>query len=106
MKKVYTAQHPTEAHIVKGILETKGISCRVRGEVLFSARGEIPLTDETAPSVWIVEDFRYDEARRVVLQYEKNITCQSQDRKTWKCSSCGEVSEEQFTHCWKCGSAR
>jgi len=34
MKKVYIAKHPTEAHLIKGLLESYSISCEVRGEVL------------------------------------------------------------------------
>ncbi len=105
MKQVYSAQNPTEAHLVRGILETRGISCEVRGDVLFGARGEIPLTHETAPSVWIEEDFRYKEARRIVQEYESANAGNREKRKSWICSSCGEELEGQFTHCWNCGSS-
>ncbi len=105
MKQVYSAQNPTEAHLVKGILETRGISCQVKGDVLFGARGEIPLTHETAPSVWIEEDYRYKEARQIVQEYESNNSGIRQKEKSWICSSCGEELEGQFTHCWQCGSS-
>jgi len=36
MLKVYSAQHPTEAHLLKGILESYGITSEVRGEFLES----------------------------------------------------------------------
>lgn len=106
MIQVYSAEHPTEAHMVKGILEAQGISCEVRGEVLFGSRGELPVTPETAPSVWIIEEGRYEEARRIVLQYEKRRRENTPTGKSWSCSSCGEKLEDQFTHCWKCGMPR
>ena len=106
MRQVYSAEHPTEAHIVKGILESAGLEAVVQGDVLFSARGEIPLTPETAPSVWIVEESRYDEARRIVRQYEQANSGKKPSGKTWLCPSCREKPEGQFTHCWKCGAAR
>ncbi len=106
MKQVYSAQHPTEAHVVKGILESQGISCQVRGDILFGARGEIPLTHETAPSVWIKEDSRYVEARKIVKEYETANAGNIEKKESWHCSSCGEESEGQFTHCWKCGSTQ
>lgn len=106
MKQVYSAEHPTEAHLVKGILEAAGIEALVKGEVLFSARGEVPITPETAPSVWIVEKSRYEQARRIVKKYELAKSGKLAACDTWSCPSCGEVHEGQFTHCWKCGVAR
>ena len=107
MRQVYSAEHPTEAHMVRGILEARGIECVVRGEILFGARGGLPVTPETAPSVWVVEESRYGEARQIVAQYEKaNRQAAAPDGQTWQCRSCREVLEEQFTHCWKCGTPR
>ena len=106
MRQVYSAQHPTEAHIVKGMLESGGIECVVKGEILFSARGELPITPETAPSVWIVEDGRYAQARRIVRRYERANTGNPAPVETWLCPSCGEQLEGQFTHCWQCGAPR
>ena len=56
MKQVYIADDPTEAHLVKGILEQYGISCEVRGEALWGARGGLPLTSEALPTIWIVDE--------------------------------------------------
>ena len=56
MKCVYTAHNPTEAHLVKGLLEAEGIETVVRGEHLFPLRGIIPVTADTNPSVWVVND--------------------------------------------------
>jgi hypothetical protein len=106
MRQVYSAEHPTEAHMVRGILEAKGIECVVRGEILFGARGELPVTPETAPSVWVVEEGRYAEARQIVAQYEKANRQDVPEGQTWQCQSCKEMLEEQFTHCWNCGTPR
>lgn len=106
MRQVYSAEHPTEAHIVKGMLESGGIEAVVKGDILFSARGEIPITYETAPSVWIVEEGRYDEARRIIKQYEQAKSGKCASGKEWTCPSCREKLESQFTHCWKCGAPR
>lgn len=56
MLKIYSAQHPSEAHLIKGILESYNIKSEVRSESIFSMRGELPLTPETAPSLWIFDD--------------------------------------------------
>lgn len=102
MRQVYSAQHPTEAHYVKGLLESLGISCDVRGESLFSARGELPVTIDTAPSVWISDDSRFGEAREIIKDYERSIRGDASLGPGWICQSCGEESESQFTECWNC----
>lgn len=35
MRQVFVAQHPTEAHFVKGLLEADGIPAEMHGEGLF-----------------------------------------------------------------------
>jgi len=106
MQQVYTAQHPAEAHLVKGLLEASGVHCEVRGEALWGTRGMVPVTVETAPSVWIFDDADVDTAKTVIDRYEDNIPADSSNEGTWICSSCGEPSEEQFTQCWNCGTER
>ena len=106
MRQVYTAQHPTEAHLVKGLLETGGVRCEVRGESLWSTRGMVPITTETAPKVWILDDSDFDNAKRIVSEYENNISDFTPDEENWVCGVCGEESEGQFAECWNCGTPR
>jgi hypothetical protein len=54
MKKIYTARSPFDAHLLKGALEGEQIEAIVQGDFLWGARGEVPITPETCPSVWIV----------------------------------------------------
>ncbi len=102
MLQVYSAQHPTEAHYVKGLLESGGIPCVVRGESLFAARGELPITIETAPSIWIVDDATYNDAIEVINEYERLRNKDTANDPKWVCKKCGEESEAQFTDCWNC----
>jgi hypothetical protein len=104
--KIYSAKHPTEAHLLKGILESYGILCAVQGESLYSARGELPITAETAPSVWILDDAKFDEAVSIVKDFENPHAHNPGDEEKWICKSCGEDSEGQFTECWNCGKPR
>jgi hypothetical protein len=69
MKQVFVAQHPFEAHLVKGLLESNGIAAEIRGESLFGARGETPVTPDTLPSVWVVDDGDASRARGVLAEY-------------------------------------
>ncbi len=71
MKRVYVAKHPTDAHLFKGILEQEGIEAIVRGEALFGARGEAPLTFDTLPSVWVLEPEDAERAGCLALEYER-----------------------------------
>ncbi|MBW7990228.1 MAG: hypothetical protein FVQ84_09470 [Planctomycetes bacterium] len=105
MKQVYIADDPTEAHLVKGILEQYGISCEIRGEALWGARGQLPLTSETLPTIWIIDDSRFEEAAELAERF-KNGTLTSGSGTDWKCPECGEEVEGQFTECWQCGANR
>jgi hypothetical protein len=105
MKQLYIADDPTEAHLVKGILEQYGISCEIRGEALWIARGQLPLTSETLPTIWIIDDNRYEEATELTERF-KNGTLTENTGANWKCPECGEEVEGQFTECWQCGANR
>lgn len=105
MKQVYIADDPTEAHLVKGILEQYGISCEIQGEALWIARGQLPLTSETLPTIWIRDDNRFEEAKELLERFKEG-TLTSKTEKNWRCPECGEEVEGQFTECWQCGASR
>jgi hypothetical protein len=105
LKQVYVAHHPTEAHLVKGLLEANGITAVVRGESLFGARGEVPSTADTLPSVWVEDENEALRARDVMSEYERGRTPEKPDM-AWICPACSERIEAQFTECWHCGAGR
>lgn len=104
MKKVYIAQHPAEAHLIKGLLASYGISAVVRGEALFAARGGLPLTAETLPSVWVTHEIDFLKAREIVADYDSGGHTDDSGGPSWRCAGCGEMIEPQFSVCWKCGA--
>jgi len=106
MKRVYIARNPTDAHLLKGILEAEEIPATVRGEELFGARGEAPLTAETCPSVWVLDEEHFERARELAALYSSGEAPKGIRGPTWRCPSCGETHEPQFTECWHCGTAR
>ena len=106
MKCVYTAHNPIDAHLVKGLLEAEGIETVVRGEHLFPLRGIIPVTADTNPSVWVVNDADFDQARSTATVYDQGSLSGPLPPKSWHCPQCGEGLEGQFTACWKCGAIR
>jgi len=82
--------------VVKGMLSEEGICCEV-------TNSENPLPGpDFYPKLWVEEsDFA---AASAVLAAYRDRTPASVD--SWRCPSCGEQLEGQFTSCWKCGTAR
>ena len=105
MKKVYIAKNPADAHLLKGLLEGANIEAEVRGEFLYGVRGEVPITEDTCPSVWITDDSDYDRAMELVSTFREGAPPLPGEAGTWSCS-CGEENENQFTECWSCGKTR
>jgi len=106
MQQVYLAADPADAHLVKGFLESHGIEAIVRGETLFALRGEVPLTADTLPTVWIVDDGAVARARELLDEYHRSRAPGSDKGRPWRCPKCGEQLEPQFTNCWQCGATR
>jgi len=105
MKLVFTARDIPEAHFVRGLLESHGLSAAVRGEDLWGIRGQVPFT-ETWPTVWVLDDACEREAREVVREYDLGRTDAGPRGVTWRCRKCGEPLDPQFTSCWRCGAER
>jgi hypothetical protein len=73
VKKVFIARHPTEAQLVKSLLELEGIESEVRGKALYGSLGGLAITEDTLPSVWIHDDSQIDQAMRIVSRYEQGF---------------------------------
>lgn len=106
MKKVYTAKNPADAHLLKALLEGEGIQADVIGEFLYNCRGEVPITRDTLPSVWVVDDSDCEKAEEIIRQYGLTENGARHDGEDWKCPGCGETNEGPFTDCWQCGRSR
>jgi len=106
MKKIYTARNPIDAHLLKGALEGEQIEAIVQGDFLWGARGEVPVTPETSPSVWIVNDADYEKAVQVVEDFKSQEPTAHIQTEEWKCDNCNETNEGQFLQCWQCGTLR
>jgi hypothetical protein len=98
--------NPTDAHLLKGFLEGESIEAVVQGEFLWSTRGEVPITTDTAPSVWVKDDANYERAMEVVRAFQFSQGMTGPENKEWKCNNCNEPNEGQFTECWNCGTPR
>lgn len=106
MERVYTASHPTDAYLLKGLLDAEGISAIIQGEALFGVRGEVPLSLDTLPTVWVLNDADLDRARAIVADYAHQSPAAPTASPTWECTNCKERVEEQLGQCWNCGFLR
>ena len=104
MKQVYLASDFLSVQLVKDYLESSGIECMIKGELLIGAIGELPAN--SYPSIWVIDDENYAEAKLLVEKYEKGERDDRPDRGVWKCIGCDELIDAQFTQCWKCGKER
>lgn len=103
--KLYTGRDSLDAHHLHHYLQTNGISSTVMGETLSVARGDLPMTAETLPAVWVHKE---DAPRAMELANAYINTPKHDDpevvAKRWNCPDCGELIEGQFEACWNCGA--
>ena len=113
MRHLYTARDAMDANFLRGLLEQEGIRAVVQGEALQETWGNLNLTQESLPSVWvddedagragpIVEEYRRRDAANADVP-EEGFDRAADARPTWTCPNCGRSNEVQFTACWHCG---
>jgi hypothetical protein len=105
MQRIYGARDSTEAEFVRGLLEAEEITAVVQGSALEGARGDIPFTAASLPSVWVNES-DVERAVQIVDEFRRGGPATTEKQITWKCPKCGEMLEGQFTSCWKCGTEK
>jgi hypothetical protein len=105
LKKVFIGRDAMEAHFLCDLLGSAGIQATVMGEALSTGRGELPLTGETLPSVW-VRDTDVAKALTIVDEFVKGGQEDIAFASPWKCPRCGEELEGQFDVCWNCQTPR
>ena len=105
MIEIYGARDSIEAEFVKGLLSAEGIECVVQGTALDAARGDIPYSQSSLPSIWVNEP-DLAAAQTVIDELKKGGPAHVHPQPGWTCPTCGEALEGQFTTCWKCGFER
>lgn len=70
MQTIYKAANITEAHIVRGMLNARGIDAEVSGHYLQGGVGELATMDFAQVQV---EEQDISLARKIVAEYEANI---------------------------------
>lgn len=102
MKKIFSSPIIGEIPRLKEMLESAGIQCILRNEMSSGLSPDLPMTEST-PELWIEDDNRLAEALQIKADFQSSQAAVGED---WQCPKCGEVSEPQFTSCWKCGTTR
>ena len=99
MKRVFSTFNLQAAHHTRNLLEAEGIRAVVRNEILSSAMGELPPA-ECQVEVWVLREADAERAAEILRNPR------GRGEAPWRCASCGESSEGQFTQCWRCGAVR
>jgi len=102
MKRVYSSWNLTAVHHAKNLLEVEGIRARVRNEVISSGIGQLPPI-ECQIELWVIDEADAARAERIL---HSGTPRPGERGHPWRCRDCGEVSEAQFTQCWRCGAYR
>jgi len=116
MRHVYNARDSMDANLLRGLLAQEEIRAVVQGEALEETWGDLNLSPEALPSVW-VDDADVERALPIVDEYRKRdasdadvpdeaVEAAADARPKWLCHNCGQKVEEQFTQCWHCGHQR
>ena len=101
MKRVLASLNLAEVHHAKNLLDTIGIRSFMKNEMLASAIGQLPFAD-CQPELWIADDADAERAERILAE---GLLTPAEKSHRWQCA-CGEISEAQFTQCWRCGNLR
>ncbi len=102
MRKVYASDDSVFIGHVRQVLENHAIPCIVRNDFLAGGAGELPV-NETWPEIWVTDDRDFDRARVLV---DATVATAHVSEPSWRCASCSERMEGQFTDCWRCGASR
>ena len=106
MLKVFTAEHPAQAHLVEDLLRSNGIEAHVVGESLLNTIPGASVIPGTAPEVWVLDSEQGQPAMELIRRFVSGQALPEATGPAWNCPSCSELLESQFSNCWKCGTAK
>ena len=93
----------SEAYLMRDLLESHGVVVELRGEDTANLALHLPHAS-IWPSLWVPQE-GLEHARQVVAEYESGVK-EVEVSPSWRCTKCGEESEELFSACWSCGTER
>lgn len=104
--EIYRAKNEPDAILMESALREHGIKCRLVGQYLAGAVGEIPAGIASSPALWVnVADAK--RAQNVVSRLESSSNQKATADPTyaidtWQCPKCDATVESQFEMCWNC----
>lgn len=101
MRRIFASISLVDVHHAKNLLASAGIHATVRNEMLASAIGQLPFGD-CQPELWVADDSDAERARALLSEGPLRP---AEKGTMWQCE-CGEISEAQFTQCWRCAGYR
>jgi len=96
VKRVFRAASLLQVAHARNVLITAGIPCELRNQYLSGALGDLPMI-ETWPQLYVD-----DSDERFALSALARASAVATGS-PWRCPTCGEELEPQFTQCWRCG---
>ena len=102
MKRVFSSYDRVAVHHWRNLLESEGVRAEMRNEMLSSAMGELPPA-ECQVELWVLDEGDAERAERILREVQMQVR---EGGTPWRCRSCGEMAEPQFTQCWRCGASR
>src|SRR5687768_2202001 len=84
MEQLHAARHAVEAHLIRGFLNSHGISVEVRGEFLTSGWGELPVD---VCSVWVTDDAQFDAASDILVAFLNGSYARMLSGDGWTCAN-------------------
>jgi uncharacterized protein YlaI len=97
MKRLTQAPNLALATLWADMLTQAGIDANVQRMYSSGIAGEIP-PDQALPEVWVLDDGRLEEARRLLAELH------SAPQRHWVCRQCHERIDGPFEQCWNCGA--
>jgi hypothetical protein len=96
LSRVFTAEHISEATLIRSYLEQYDIPSQLRNEYTSSVLGELPFMT-SSPELWVNSSLA-QEAKSLIAELNQN-SAQGAD---WSCSACDESNPGNFASCWNC----
>ena len=98
--RVYIARFLTEAERVRELMIEGGLHPQLRGAMLASAAGELPIQD-ALPTLWVSSE----EKKRAEQFIERLDAELMEEEGVWSCSFCDAEVPGHFGTCWSCATA-
>jgi hypothetical protein len=99
MKRIYSSSDLLEVELRKAFLANAGLRVEILHAASQGARGEVPVDIQLV----VLSENDIDRAIALLKEFESGSV---NSAAPWRCPSCGEECESQFSDCWKCGGSR